>query len=76
MGGWEVWCNWTGLPFRWTPLSAAEVVGLRPNQVRILEVDQAEERRQRSKNLAIRRKGAWVPGEDLLTLLQQVFGVK
>ncbi len=76
VGGWEVWCNWTGLPFRWTPLSAAEVAGLRPNQVRILEVDQAEERRQRSKSLAIKRKGGWTPGEDLQTLLQQLFGVK
>lgn len=76
VGGWEVWCNWTGLPFRWTPLSAAEVAGLRPNQVRIIDVDQAEERRQRSKSLAIRRKGGWVPGEDLQTLVQQVFGVK
>lgn len=76
VGGWEIWCNWTGLPFRWIPLSTAEVVGLRPNQVRIIEVDESEERRQRSKSLAIKRKGAWVPGEDLQTLLQQVFGVK
>lgn len=76
VGGWEIWCNWTGLPFRWIPLTTAEVAGMRLNQVRIIEVDQAEERRQRSRSLAVKRKGAWVPGEDLQTLLQQVFGVR
>ena len=74
--GWEVWFNWTGLPCRWAPLTASEVVGLRPNQVRIIEVNQAEERLQRSKSLAVSRKGAWVAGSDLETVLQQLFGLK
>ena len=76
VAGWEVWFNWTGLPCKWTPLTAPEVAGLRPNQVRILEVNQAEERLQRSKSLAVLRKGAWLPGSDLETVLQQLFGLK
>lgn len=74
--GWEVWCSWTGLPFRWIPLTATETVGLRPNQVRIIEVNEAVERRQQSKSLAISRKGKWMPGKDLETLLQQLFGLR
>ena len=76
VAGWEIWCNWTGLPYRWTPLTSVDVAGMRPNQVRILEVNRAEERRQRSKSLAVSRKGGWVPGEDLQTVLQQLFGLK
>jgi hypothetical protein len=76
VAGWEIWCNWTGLPYRWTPLTSVDVIGMRPNQVRIIEVNQAEERRQRSKTLAISRKGGWMPGEDLQTVLQQLFGLK
>lgn len=76
VAGWEVWFNWTGLPYQWRALAAPEVVGLRPNQVRILEVDQAEERRQRSKSLAVQRKGNWVPGKDLEMVLQQLFGLR
>jgi hypothetical protein len=44
--------------------------------VRIIEVNQAEERLQRSKSLAVSRKGAWVAGSDLETVLQQLFGLK
>lgn len=76
VGGWEVWCDWTGLPFHWRALTPAEVSGMRPNQVRIIEVDEAEERRQRSKRLAVRRQGEWAPGPDLQTLLQQLFGLR
>jgi murein DD-endopeptidase MepM/ murein hydrolase activator NlpD len=74
--GWEIWFDWTGLPFRWTPLTAGEVAGLGHNQVRIIEVNQAEERRQRSKTLVVSRKGNWVPGSDLQTVLQQLFDWK
>lgn len=76
VAGWEVWFNWTGLPFKWTPLSAAEVAGMRPNQVRILDVDAAVEKRERSKSLAVSRKGGWEQGSDLKTVLQQLFGLK
>ena len=32
VAGWEITCNWTGLPFAWTPLTPAEVTGLAPNR--------------------------------------------
>lgn len=75
-GGWEVWCDWTGLPFRWRGLTTTEVAGMRPNEVRIVEVNEAVERRQRSKTLVVQRRGEWVPGEDLRLVLQLVFGLR
>lgn len=74
--GWEIWFNWSGVPFRWTPLTATEVAGMTTNQVRILEVDAAVERRERSRSLAVQRKGRWEPGNDLKTVLQQLFGLR
>ncbi len=74
--GWEIQFNWTGVPFAWTPLSAAEVVGLAAEQVRLVEVNAELGKRQRSKTLALSRRGAWVPGKDLETVLQQLFGFR
>jgi hypothetical protein len=34
------------------------------------------ERRQRSKTLAVSRRGAWVVGKDLENVLQQLFGLR
>ncbi len=74
VAGWEVSFNWTGLPFAWTPLTAAEVVGLPPGQPRLIEVNAALERRERSKSLAVNRRGTWTAGKDLQIVLQQLFG--
>lgn len=74
--GWEIQFNWTGMPFAWTPLSATEVVGLPAEQARLIEVNAELEKRQRSKTLALSRRGAWVPGKDLDTVLQQLFGIR
>lgn len=74
VAGWEISCNWTGLPFAWTPLTAMQVVGLPPNAPRILEVNAEIERRERSRSLAVSRRGTWVPGKDLAILLDQLFG--
>jgi hypothetical protein len=74
VSGWEIQFNWTGIPFSWTPLTADEVAGLKPEQPRIIEVNAAIERRQRSKSLAVSRRGTWTPGKDLETILQQLFG--
>lgn len=74
--GWEIRFNWTGVPFAWTPLSATEVVGLVSEQVRLVEVNAELEKRQRSKKLALSRRGEWVPGKDLETVLQQLFGFR
>jgi murein DD-endopeptidase MepM/ murein hydrolase activator NlpD len=76
VAGWEIKCSWTGLPFAWTPLSAAEVIGLPRDQPRILTVNAEVERRQRSKSLAVSQRGAWKIGKDLETVLQQLFGLR
>ncbi|MBL9188657.1 MAG: M23 family metallopeptidase [Opitutaceae bacterium] len=74
VSGWEVLFNWTGLPFAWTPLTATEVAGLAADQPRIVEVNAPLLKRQRSKSLALTRRGGWVPGKDLERVLEQVFG--
>jgi murein DD-endopeptidase MepM/ murein hydrolase activator NlpD len=74
VAGWEIRFNWTGLPFAWTPLTGEEVAGLPVNQPQILEVDAEVERRERSKSLAVNRRGTWAVGRDLETVLEQLFG--
>lgn len=74
VAGWEIRFNWTGLPYAWTPLTSMEVLGQVPNQPRILEVNAEIERRQRSKSLAVQRRGNWAVGRDLETILEQLFG--
>jgi murein DD-endopeptidase MepM/ murein hydrolase activator NlpD len=76
IGGWEVACTWTGLPYAWTPLTPLEALGLTPNRPKLIAVDSAIERRERSKTLAVRRRGDWVPGHDLETMLQLVFSLR
>lgn len=76
VAGWEIKFNWTGIPFAWTPLGATDVMGLPPEQPRIVEVNAALERRERSKTLAVSRRGSWSPGKDLDIVLQQLFGVR
>ncbi len=74
IAGWEIRFNWTGLPFAWTPLTGAEVAGLPAGQPKLIEVNAALERRERSKSLAVERRGQWSAGKDLETVLQQLFG--
>jgi peptidoglycan LD-endopeptidase LytH len=76
IGGWEIACNWTGVPFAWTPLTPLEALGLVPNRPKLIAVDAAVERRERSKSLAVQRRGEWVPGRDLEVVLQQLFGLR
>ncbi len=73
VAGWDIRFNWTGIPFSWTPLTAAEVAGLPRDQPRILEVNAVVERRERSKSLAVMRRGGWTPGKDLEIVLEQLF---
>lgn len=74
--GWEIRFNWTGLPFAWRPLTAAEAAGLPRNRPEVVEVDAAIERRERSRTLAVRRRDGWTPGSDLNTVLEQLFGLR
>jgi hypothetical protein len=76
VGGWEIKFTWTGIPFAWTPLTAAEVIGLPRDQPRIVAVNAEIERRQRSKSLAVSRRGSWSVGKDLEIVLQQLFGAR
>ncbi len=76
ISGWEVKCNWTGLPFAWTPLTGIEASTLPPEIVRITNVDTALIHRQRSKSVAVSRHGDWVPGKDLEEVVQQIFDVR
>jgi hypothetical protein len=74
--GWDIKFNWSGIPFSWTPLEPSDVVGLKPEQPRLMDVNDAIERRERSKSLAVSRRGTWTPGKDLETVLQLLFGLK
>jgi len=76
VGGWEVQCDVTGLPFAWTPLSPTQVAGMRANAVEILSVDQAALRSFRGKSLIKTRGGRHSQGPDLNTMLQLVFGLR
>ena len=77
VSGWEIKCNWTGIPFAWTPLTAAEVIGLSPDVPVIVEANTELARRERSKSIAVaRRGGGWAVGKDLEIVLQQLFGLR
>jgi murein DD-endopeptidase MepM/ murein hydrolase activator NlpD len=76
IGGWEIECDWTGLPFAWRPLTPAQVMGQTPNQVTLLEVDRTSVVQHRAKVLARRRGSGYVAGHDLDTVLQQLFGLR
>ncbi len=76
VAGWEIKVSWTGLPFSWTPLESNDVVGWKTNEVRLLDVDAESVRKHRCKAVAVLRRGNYVPGKDLDTVLQQVFGLR
>ncbi len=76
VAGWEVECNSTGVPFAWTPLGPNDVIGYAPNEVRIVRADDARLRSYRCKQLVKVRRGGYQPGDDLQTMLQQVFGLR
>lgn len=76
VNGWEVRFNWSGIPFRWTPLSLEEAKGMELNRPVVVEVDAEVERRDRSKRLATKVRGQWRAAQDLETVLQQLFGVR
>jgi murein DD-endopeptidase MepM/ murein hydrolase activator NlpD len=76
VAGWEIVFNWTGVPIAWTPLTGMEVMGMPQNKPVIVDVNADFERRERSKTLAIQRRGSWVVGKDLETVLQLLFGLR
>lgn len=73
-GGWEITVNASGLPFRWKPLGLAEVSGYRQDEVRIVETFAAAIKSMRCKSIVRTTRGRSVPGRDLQTVLNQLFG--
>ncbi|AHF89609.1 peptidase M23 [Opitutaceae bacterium TAV5] len=76
VAGWDVLVDWTGLPFALTPLTAADVLGWLPDEVRLLDVDAGIVARERSKQTVVKQHGNWRPGRALETTLQQLFGLR
>jgi murein DD-endopeptidase MepM/ murein hydrolase activator NlpD len=76
VAGWEVQCDVTGLPFSWTPLGPADVAGMYQGQVEILWTDSTALRGFRGKTLVRSRGNLNLPGPDLTTMLQLVFGLR
>jgi peptidoglycan LD-endopeptidase LytH len=76
VAGWEIECNATGVPFAWTPLTAAELGGQRSGTAQIVWADAAQLRAGRCKSLAKSARGQYTPGPDLNTMLQLVFGLR
>jgi murein DD-endopeptidase MepM/ murein hydrolase activator NlpD len=74
--GWEIKVTATGVPFAWTPLGAADVVGYRMDEARIVAVDTEALKTCRCKALVVTRKGAQLPGRDLETMLQLTLGLR
>ena len=70
-------CNSTGIPFAWTPLTAAELGGQRAGTAQIISVDSAVLRADRCKSLARpARGGGYTVGSDLAIILQLIFGLR
>jgi murein DD-endopeptidase MepM/ murein hydrolase activator NlpD len=77
VAGWEVECNATGLPFAWTPLTAAELGGQRAGTAQIISADGALLRASHCKSIARSvRGGSYTVGSDLAMVLQLVFGIR
>lgn len=76
VAGWEVEFSAFGVPFAWTPLAAAEVGGLRANEVEVVWADAAITKSHRCKQLLRVRRGGYDPGSDLQTVLQLLFGLR
>jgi len=73
--GWEVDCNWTALPIKLIPLTAVDLAGYKPNEVRIVEEDDATLAVCHCKSIVLTRGGTKKPGKDLEEVLQQLFGL-
>ena len=73
-GGWEIDCTATGVPVRWRQLPAGEFSGWKSGEVRIVEGDEALLKKNRGRDLVTRRNGRALAGDDLNTMLEQVFG--
>ncbi|MFH1498261.1 MAG: hypothetical protein ABII82_10595 [Verrucomicrobiota bacterium] len=74
--GWEVSVDCAGLPFRWRPLTAAELDGYKRDELRVVSVDESIRAACRCRHLAIKKGSRYTPGRDLQTLAQLLFGLR
>jgi murein DD-endopeptidase MepM/ murein hydrolase activator NlpD len=75
-GGWEIDLSATGVPVRWREVSLGEFGGWKPDEARVLRVDQPLLDANRGRELVRTVKGKPVPGRDLRTVLEQLFAWK
>jgi murein DD-endopeptidase MepM/ murein hydrolase activator NlpD len=73
IGGWEIACNPTGLPFAWTPLSMADVAGEQADGARIVAYDAAVVKAWRCRSIVIGGRGVPKPGRDLQDVIDMLF---
>jgi hypothetical protein len=76
VSGWEIGCDWTGLPFAWTPLAPAEIAGLTPNQPVVTWADPESQRMHHCKTLVRSSGPGYDIAGDLALVLQQLFGLR
>lgn len=72
-GGWEIEFSATGVPLRWREVPPGDLAGLKPNEVRILSVNQLLLDTNRGRQLVRAVRGKQVPARDLGTVLEQLF---
>lgn len=76
VAGWEISFERSGIPFAWTPLKWNDVLGMPTDRPQIIDVDAERMRRFPCKTLAVSRRGRWLAGRDLDTVLEQLFGFR
>ena len=74
--GWEVAFSATGVPLHWRRLGETEISGWRRGEVRIEKVDTELLRANRGRKLIETRRGEPRPGEDLRSVLEQLWGAR
>ena len=76
VAGWEVKFNEMGIPFALTPLSAMDLLGYRPEEIRVIEVNETILKNHRCKSLVFNKRGVYLIGKDLDVVLQLLFGLR
>lgn len=74
--GWEVSFDCAGLPFRWRALGHGDLASYRRNEIRVISVDEQLRAKCRCKQLVVKKGSRYLPGRDLETLTQLLFGLR
>jgi peptidoglycan LD-endopeptidase LytH len=72
--GWEIDFSVTGVPLRLRRLAAADVAEMRRGELRVVEADMEFLRANRGRQLVKMARGQAVSDEDLVTVVEQLFG--